>query len=198
MKIILSTRNPSKTEQIKAMFTNPSIQIFTLDEVGIDGEAVEDADTLKENAFKKAIFARKDGFWTMADDTGIFIRALNGEPGVRSARWAGEDATTDEITEYCLARLDGHIDRSAKFETVVALVSPEGKEYFFTGFVDGNILLDARSKPQPKMPYSPLFVPVGHIKNWAEMTTEEENQISHRGLAFKQVVEFLNSLEKNK
>lgn len=197
MKIILSTTNPSKAEQIKAIFNDPAITIQTLKEAGIVGEAVEDGDTLEENAEKKASYALRMSdykFWTIADDTGIFIRALNGEPGIKSARWAGETATTEQIMQYCLKRLDGVQNRSAFFETVVVLLSPKGDKYVFRGQVSGYLLELPRVQPQPKMPYSPLFVPQESNKVWAEMTLEEENAISHRGKAFRQVLAFLKSL----
>lgn len=194
MNIILSTTNPSKAEQIRAFFTNSEIKIKTLSEAGIKGEAIEDGDTLLENAKKKAKFAREHSggtSWVMADDTGIFITALNGEPGVKSARWAGEGVSTESITEYCLNRLRDVTDRSATFKTVAVLISPSGSCYSFEGEVKGRLLEKARVRPQPKMPYSPLFVPDGTDKVWAEMTVEEENTISHRGKAFRQVVQFL-------
>ncbi len=197
MKIILSTRNPSKAEQIKAMFVGSPFQILTLTEAGIEGEAVEDGNTLHENALKKARFAYelsdRDG-WTMADDTGLFINHLNGAPGIKAARWAGDSATTDEITRYTLKQLEGASDRTAKFETVVAMVSPEGKEHYFSGQVNGSILEAPRTPPQPKMPYSPIFVPDGTDKVWAEMIVEEENLISHRGKAFRQARAFLEGM----
>ena len=127
----------------------------------------------------------------MADDTGIFIHALNGEPGIRSSRWAGDTATTEEITGYTLKRLEGVADRSATFETLVALVSPECERHFFSGKVNGKILEAPRTKPQPKMPYSSIFVPDGTNQVWAEMTIDFENSISHRGRAFRQARAFL-------
>lgn len=194
MKIVLSTRNPSKAEQIKAVFAGLPISVLTLDEIGISGEAVEDGETLKENALKKARYAFERapaGNWSMSDDTGLAINALGGEPGVRSARWAGEGMATEQITHYCLDQLKEAKDRSASFETVVALISPDGQEYFFSGKVDGVIVEEQKVAAQPKMPYSPLFKPEGSDKVWAEMTVEEENAISHRGKAFRQVREFL-------
>lgn len=196
MNIILSTTNPSKAEQIKAMFKNPSIKVLTLDEAGILGEAIEDGNTLEENALKKALYAREhsgETYWTMADDTGIFINALLGEPGVNSARWAGENASTEDIMNFCLKKLEGKSDRTATFKTVVSLISPDGEQYFFTGEVKGKLIETPKVKPHPKMPYSPLFAPDGTDKVWAEMTVEEENTVSHRGKAFKQVVEFLEN-----
>lgn len=130
----------------------------------------------------------------MADDTGIFINALNGEPGVKSSRWAGDTATTEEILAYTLKSLEGKTDRSAYFETVVALISPESKQYFFEGKVDGHLLESPKVKPQPKMPYSCIFMPNESDKVWAEMEVEEENKISHRGKAFAKVRYFLENL----
>jgi len=198
MKIVLSTRNPSKAEQIKAIFAGSSIQVLTLNETSIEGDAVEDGKTLQENALKKALFINEHlhpKTWVMADDTGLFIQALNGVPGVKSARWAGETATTEQITQYTLKQLEGANDRSAIFETVVAVVSPEGQQYFFSGKVHGKILESPRVPAQPKMPYSPIFVPNGTNLVWAEMTVEQENNISHRGKAFRQTREFLESLQ---
>ncbi len=199
MNIVLSTRNPSKAEQIKAIFEGSRISILTLDDVSVEGEAVEDGATLEENSLKKALFAQEKvagNTWTMADDTGLFISALDGAPGVRAARWAGETATTDEITAHTLRSLEGVSDRSAVFETVVALVSPEGKPYFFSGKVPGRLLEVPRTRPQPKMPYSPIFVPEGTDLVWAEMSVEYENSISHRGKAFRKARNFLEDILK--
>lgn len=194
MEIILATRNPSKALQIKELFDGSSIRVLTLDDVGVKGEAVEDGTTLKENARKKVMFVREryvGNTWIMADDTGLFVHALNGEPGVQAAYWAGQDASTNEITAHALKEMKGLTDRSATFETIVAVLSPAGKEYFFSGEVKGTMQEVSRCEAQPKMPYSPLFQPHDSNKVWAEMTTEEENAISHRGIAFRKVREFL-------
>ncbi len=199
MKIILSTRNPSKLEQIQGLFLGSPIKVLSLDDVRITGEAVEDGITLAENAFKKAHFAYVQSGskeWAMADDTGLHIGALNGAPGVRAARWAGETATTDEITQFTLKQLEGKLDRSAVFETVVAVIAPNGEHHFFNGEVHGTLLEAPRVRPQPKMPYSPIFVPDGENRVWAEMTVEQENSISHRGKAFRKARAFLESLIK--
>ena len=197
MNIILSTRNPSKAEQIKAVFAGMPISILTLSEANISGDAIEDGKTLKENTLKKARYAMgyaKQGGWAMADDTGLFIHALNGEPGIESARWIGKYVSTEETMRYCLKRLDGIQDRSAYFETAVALISPKGEEYFFDGRVQGKLIEYPRVQPQKNMPYSPLFQPDVSNKTWAEMTIEEENKISYRGKAFLQVRQFLEKL----
>lgn len=194
MNVILATRNPSKAQQIRDIFVGSTVSIFSLDEAGIAGEAVEDGTTLQQNAHKKARYAHekaRKGIWTMADDTGLFIFALNGEPGVYAADWAGKGAETAEITRHCLEQLDGVSDRSATFRTTVALISPEGVPHAFDGQVDGRLLEAQRVPPQPKMPYSGIFVPDGQDLCWAEMTTEAENAISHRGKAFRLARAFL-------
>lgn len=192
MQIILATRNPSKAEQIKAIFKNLPISILTLSEAGIEGEAFEDGQTLEENSLKKAWYAheRAPGKWCMADDTGVFINELNGEPGVQAAYWAGHNKTTEETLAYIIDRLSKLSDLSGAFETVVAVISPEGEKHFFKGRVEGKFLTTPRCAPQPKMPYSPLFVPNGETLTWAEMDVEYENKISHRGKAFTQVCAF--------
>lgn len=194
MEIILSTRNPSKAEQIRAVLKDLPVLILTLSEAGIKEDAIEDGKTLQENALKKALFAYgavQPKTWAMADDTGLFINALNGAPGINSARWAGEDKTAEQIMQHTLKLLKGAKDRSATFETVVALISPEGNQSFFSGKVQGKILEAPRTIPQPKMPYSSIFMPDGEDLTWAEMDVDYENNISHRGKAFRQVKEFL-------
>ena len=195
MKVVLSTRNPSKAEQIKAVFADSPIQILTLGEAKIEGQGVEDGTTLKENALKKAMFVhQKDpSVWAMADDTGIFIDALDGKPGVHTADWNGGNKETEQMTAWILKQLEDIKDRSATFKTVVSIVSPEGKQHFFTGEVRGKILKTSRGKAQPKMPYSLIYVPDGTDKVWAEMSVEEENNISHRGKAFQQARAFLET-----
>ncbi len=197
MKIILSTHNSSKAEQIKALLQGFPAEVLTLSEVGVRESGVEDGKTLAENAAKKARFAReKTGEWSMADDTGLFIDALNGAPGIHAARWAGKSATTEEIMQFTLEKLRGVplSKRTARFETVAVIVSPEGVEHVFSGEVRGVLLEAPRVPCQPNMPYSALFQPEGETQVWAEMSVEAENKISHRGKAFKQVRDFLSQL----
>ncbi len=191
MNIILSTRNPSKAEQIKMIFAGTHIRVLTLEEAKIYGEAAEDDITLEDNALKKALFAHTAGLWSMADDTGIFITALDGRPGVKSSRWVGQAATTEEITKFTLDQLQEKINRSALFRTVVAVIDPFGEAHVFDGEVRGTILKQPRTKAQPNMPYSPIFLPDGKERVWAEMTVDEENRISHRGIAFRKAKSFL-------
>ncbi len=196
MNIILATTNVSKILQIKQLLDNESVSVRTQIEAGIEGEAIEDGETLEENARKKAYYAKErtnEDCWIISEDTGLFIPVLGGKPGIRSARWAGNNATTEEIMNYCLMQMHGMPDRSAYFETVAVVISPQGNETVFKGRVNGVLLKEPRTKTQPKMPYSSLFVPDGSEKVWSEMSTEEENSISHRGKAFRDVVQYLNA-----
>ena len=201
MEIILSTGNRSKIEQIKAALEDLGIPILSLAEAGVVGEVEEDGSTLEENAFKKAQFVHSQtGKWSMADDTGIFIDALDGEPGIHSARWAGPNATTEQIRDFALQKLSGVPleKRTATFKTVVVIISPNGEMDSFSGKVRGCLLETPRTPCQPNMPYSGIFVPDGQEKGkekvWAEMSVEEENAISHRGEAFRKVKNFFERL----
>ncbi|MEK7465435.1 MAG: non-canonical purine NTP pyrophosphatase [Patescibacteria group bacterium] len=196
MSIILATRNPSKAEQIRGIFEALPVEILTLTEAGIEGGAVENGATLFANALKKATYARDHikgdmRSWVIADDTGLFIPALGGAPGVHSARWAGENAETHDITLFTLEKLKGIVDRRATFETAVVVFAPDGSTHFFEGSLEGWILEEERVPPQPKMPYSGIFLPANGARVLAEMSVEEENLISHRGIAFRMALDFL-------
>src|SRR3989338_8742978 len=132
MRIILSTHNKSKAEQIKASLAGLPVEVLTLDEIGESESAIEDGTTLEENALKKAHFARgRSNVWGLADDTGLFIDALGGAPGIHAARWAGDSLSTEDIMRFTLKKLEGVPlpERTATFRTVAALVSPEGEEH---------------------------------------------------------------------
>ncbi len=193
MQVVLATENPSKKQQITQVFAGSTIRLVSPSEVGVLGAAVEDGNTLFENAQKKARYAHRSGMWCMADDTGIFIDALDGEPGVHTARWLSAQARTKETMEYCLHRMRNHTNRNAVFRTVVVLVDPEGNERCFAGHMRGTLLTAPRVEPQPKMPFSPLFVPDGYSATWAEMSVADENKISHRGQAFRAVREYVEA-----
>lgn len=195
MDVVLSTRNPTKIEQIRAMFEDTEVRLHSLSDLGIEGEAVEDGQNIQENAFEKAIFAynllRGREMWTMADDTGLYINALGGEPGHRAARWAGDGATTVDTMIHTLSMLRGVTKRTAQFETCVVLMPPGGGRCTFWGKVSGWITATPRCEPQPGMPYSSIFIPDGESRVWAEMDVHYENSISHRGIAFRQVRQHL-------
>lgn len=193
MQLILSTRNPSKAQQIQKILGPLPLPVLTLADAGIEGEAVEDGATLAENAYKKALFAWKTGNYAISDDTGFFIDALQGAPGIHAARWAGEGLTTEDIMNFTLEKLKdvSEGNRTASFKTVAVLISPNGESISFVGEVRGKILLEPQCACQPKMPYSAIFVPDGQPKVWAQMSVEEENAISHRGKAFEQLRDYL-------
>ncbi len=202
MRVILATRNPGKLEEVKNIFSGSGIEIVGMEEAGAVGEGKEDGDTLVDNACKKARFV-KEQFpkeWVVADDTGLFVRALNSKPGVHSARWAGENVTTLEITRFLLAKMAWVPagKRHAYFETVTALFSPEPEnDYFiFSGRVSGVIALQVWGKAKPGMPYDPVFIPDGRDCTFAEMSPEEKNFLSSRGRAFRTMKEFLESYLK--
>ncbi len=192
-QIIVATRNPSKLEQIGLLLKNVPLPLISMASAGIEGEAVEDGITLGENASKKAryVHAQMNDSYVIADDTGLFIEALDGAPGIHAARWAGP-LSTEAIMGFTLGRLRRATNRRATFRTVVAVVTPDGNMYHFEGEVAGYILMEPTCAPQPNMPYSSIFVPDGCVKTWAEMTIEEENAISHRGKAFRAALEFLH------
>ncbi len=198
-EIILSTRNPGKAEQIKAIFDGSSFIVKTLAEAGIAGDVEETGKTLSENAYLKARFAfehaNQDTF-VFADDTGLFIPALNGEPGIKSARWAGEKAKTSEIRDYCLKRLEGTNNRRAYFKTVVALINPDEEVHYFHGKVWGRIIEQPQGYLEDKMPYATIFMPNWSKRTWAEMTIDEENKVSHRGMAFRMARKSLERMLK--
>jgi XTP/dITP diphosphohydrolase len=195
MDIILSTRNPTKAIEIKTMLKEFNVNILTLSEAGIQGEAVEDGNTLEENAAKKIDYAglqlNNGAAWIMADDSGIFITALDGAPGIKAARWAGDEATTEEIIHYTLKQMDGIKDRSATFKTAIVLQSPDGKKLYFEGLTTGQLAESPKANPKPAMPYTAIFSPDGTNKVLAEMTIEEQKGLSSRGKAVLQVVAFL-------
>lgn len=199
MDLILSSRNKSKIVQIKAALDGLPLRVLSLEDAGIVGDVVEDGATLHENAYKKAMFAHEQTKgWVIAEDTGFFIDALDGRPGIHAARWAGEGLTTEDIMHYTLRQLQDVPEgkRTATFTTVAILVSPEGVVSIFMGSVKGKLLTSPRTACQPNMPYSALFMPDGCDKVWAEMEPDEENKISHRGKAFRQVRHFLSELLK--
>lgn len=195
MQVVLSTRNKSKVEQIIAALAGLPIDILGLDEAGIAGQAVEDGETLEDNALKKAVFAQtqKLGCYGLSDDTGIFIDALDGKPGVHTADWLGGKYDAPVKMRLILKELENMENRAATFKTTIALVDPEGFKRFFTGECPGTLLREPRCEPQPQMPYSAIFLPDGSDKVFAQMTPQEENAVSHRGKALQKLYKHLDS-----
>ena len=197
MEIILSTRNTSKIKEIHALLAGLPFDIRSLDDVGITGTSPETGTTLEENALQKALFAwGPTQKWSMSDDTGIFIDARDGWPGVHTGTWAGNGLPVEEFMRRILYEIRDvpAFDRVAVFKTVAAVVAPCGTHMFFTGEIHGTLLSEPRTASRPMMPYSSLFVPDGYSKALAEMSIEEENALSHRGLAFRQVRAFFETI----
>jgi len=195
MQIIFASKNKGKIHEMKEILSD--FDIISSDEAGVKEDVEEDGKTFEENALKKARYvAQKTGLWSMADDSGLCIEALNNEPGIYTARWAGEGASGDDLVQHTLKKMKEIPEekRQAFFESDVALVSLEGKEYIFKGRVNGKIAEKPSGEALPKLPYDVLFIPKGYSKTFAEMTSEEKNQISHRGLAFQKLKEFLENL----
>jgi XTP/dITP diphosphohydrolase len=190
MKLVFATHNSNKAGEIKPLL-EPYFKVTTLNEAGITEEIPETADTIEGNALLKARFVynrlKSDCF---ADDTGLEVDALNGMPGVISARYAGEDkSAADNITKL-LQELKPHSKRSAKFRTCIAAII-NGKEYMFEGAVKGTISTEPMGKQG--FGYDPVFIPEGYDMSFAQMTLEEKNRISHRAVAVNKFVEFLKT-----
>lgn len=190
MQIIFATQNSNKVKEIQSQL-DKEFQILSLLDLNYTDELEETQETLDGNALQKARFvSEKFKCNCFADDTGLEIKSLNNEPGVYSARYAGEAKDFDANMNKVLEKLDGKKDRSARFRTVIALIL-NGKEYCFEGVCEGEI---TRTKVGDKgFGYDPIFKPKGYEKTFAEMTLEQKSQISHRGLAVNKLVDFLKN-----
>ncbi len=187
--LILATNNPHKVDEIKSKLGN-SLSIKTLNELGFYDDIPETAGTLQGNASQKAHFLYdKFGCNCFADDTGLEVEALNGEPGVYSARYAGVDKDSEANMQKLLKNLSGKENRNARFRTVISLIW-EGEEHFFEGIVEGTILTEKHGSEG--FGYDPIFQPNGYSKSFAELSMDEKNAISHRGKAVEKLLQFLN------
>ena len=181
MKLYVATHNQHKIREIGQIL--PGIEVIADDPEGIE----ENAPDFAGNALIKvhAIASRHPGDWCMADDSGLEVNALGGEPGVRSARYAGEPSSTPNNNALLLKNLAGVTDRRANFSCCCALVSPAGEEMTVTGRCYGHIA--EQPSGAEGFGYDPLFIPDGHDKSFAELTADEKNKISHRGRALAEV-----------
>jgi len=195
MKIIFATGNSGKIIEMKKILSDLEIDVVSMREVGVAGEAVEDAETFEENALKKARFVHQQVLdaWVVADDSGVVIEALDGRPGVHTARWAGEGVSGDGLVQYTLEKMKDIPERKrqASFECGLALIDPVGNEKTFSGHCEGHITLIPQGEAHPKIPYDVIFVPEGYSRSFGEMSAEEKNKLSHRGKAFVKLKEFL-------
>lgn len=191
MKLIFATNNQHKVEEIRAVI-NDEFELLTLKEAGIDIDIPEPHDTIEANATEKSqtIF-RMTGINCFSEDTGLEVEALNGEPGVKSARYAGDERSFDRNIEKLLTNLADKSDRSARFKTVISLII-DGKETLFEGICEGQIITQRRGNQG--FGYDPVFIPNGSDKTFAEMSMEEKTRYSHRAKATEKLVVFLNNL----
>ena len=191
MKLVIATSNPHKIREIRDILKGLDVEILSAGDVGIDLSRLEESgDTLRENALLKARYVwERTHLPSLADDTGLFVRALGGLPGVRSARFAGPGATYRENLEKLLRMMEGIEDRRAYFETALAFIDGSGKEYVFEGRVEGMITKEPMG--EGGFGYDPVFFypPMG--KTFAQMTPQEKNSISHRYRALEKFREFL-------
>ena len=189
--LIFATNNQHKAEEIRSLIGN-KISIITLKEAGFDKDIPEPFDTLEENARTKSrtLYEWK-GMDCFGEDTGLEVYALDMEPGVKSARYAGEDRSPDANMNKLLKNLEGQTDRRARFRTVISLLI-DGKENTFEGVCEGHIIQE--KKGTQGFGYDPVFIPLGAGKSFAEMTMEEKGRYSHRGIAVQKLVAFLSSL----
>jgi XTP/dITP diphosphohydrolase len=189
MTLLFATNNSHKLREIESMVPG-SIELMSLADINYTDDIAETADTLEENAMIKArtIF-NHTGIATFADDTGLEIECLGGEPGVRSARYAGEAKNMHDNIEKVLRLMAGETNRKARFRTVIALIV-DGREYSFEGIIGGTIISEKRGSSG--FGYDPIFIPEGKSITFAEMTPEEKNQISHRSAALAKLALFLS------
>lgn len=192
MEIVLATRNKKKIEEIKRITAGLPITVLSLDDFPGCPEVVEDQDTFEGNAVKKAVeIARCTGKPALADDSGLEVDALNGAPGVYSARYAGEPASDVRNVEKLLREMQQVPDakRGARFVCCMALAYPEGIVQTFFGYAEGRIGRVPRG--ERGFGYDPVFIPEGHDRTFAEMSGAEKDRLSHRGEALQKVTKFL-------
>ncbi len=188
MKLVFATNNPNKLAELQALVSK-GIEILSLAAINCNEELPETNPTLEENALQKAQYVYDNyGFNCFADDTGLEIEALGGAPGVYSARYAGEACKAEDNMQKVLQKLEGEVNRAAKFRTVIALII-NGEENLFEGECNGSI---TKTKSGAEgFGYDPVFRPNGYDVTFAEMTKSEKGEISHRGKAVEKLIAFL-------
>ncbi len=187
-KLIFATNNKHKIEEVSSLLSG-KVEIISLAAAGLEGEIPETSDTLQGNALQKAQWVwdrtKSDCF---ADDTGLEVEALDGAPGVYSARYAGEHCSFDDNIDKLLRALQGETNRKAAFRTVICLIE-NGEPHYFEGKIEGTILTERHGIGG--FGYDPIFLPNRYAVSFAEMPLEVKNLISHRGLSVKKLVDYL-------
>lgn len=195
MRLLFATHNDHKTQEIRDIFISEGldIELISLKDLKDYEEIEEDGETLEANALLKTHEAyRRHQMNCFSDDTGLEVDALEGRPGVHSARYSGPECRAEDNITKLLSELSGQSNRQARFRTVIALLL-DGKQYLFEGIVEGAILKERRGKHG--FGYDPIFIPKGSDKSFAEMSEVEKNSVSHRGRAIRALTQFLKSLE---
>ncbi len=188
MELIFASNNPNKIEEIQLLLP-PSITVLGLEAIGCREEIPETSSTIVGNAILKANYiTQRYAYNCFADDTGLEVTALQGDPGVYSARYAGNHKNSNDNMDKLLAQLSDKTNRSAQFKTIICL-NLNGEQHLFEGIVQGTICQQKRGTNG--FGYDPVFVPLGQHKTFAEMTLSEKSTCSHRGLAVEKLVHFL-------
>ena len=191
MQLVFATNNLNKIKEVQSLLPN-SIQIINLESIGCMEDIPETANTIEGNAIQKANYiTEKYGYNCFADDTGLEVEALHGDPGVDSAHYAGEQRNANDNMNLLLENLQNQSNRNAQFKTVIAL-NLNGKQHLFTGIVEGKITFDKIGNQG--FGYDPIFQPEGFSETFAQLSLAQKGQISHRGLATKQLIAFLESI----
>jgi XTP/dITP diphosphohydrolase len=189
MQLVFASNNKNKIKEIQALIPN-TIKIISLEDIGCIEDIPETAETIEGNAILKANYiTEKFGYDCFADDTGLEVNALNGAPGVYSARYAGEQKDANDNMDKLLSELKDKTNRNANFKTVICL-NLNGTQQLFTGIINGKII-DEKIGTNG-FGYDPIFIAEGHDKTFAELTLEEKAHISHRGIAVAQLIAFLS------
>lgn len=192
MQLVFASNNKNKIAEIQQLLP-PSIQILSLEEIGCFEEIPETADTIEGNAILKANYVTQNyGYDCFADDTGLEVEALNGDPGVYSARYAGDQKDSNDNMNKLLANLKGESNRNAQFKTVITL-NKDGKQILFTGIAKGKITEEKLG--EKGFGYDPIFQPEGYTETFAQLSSEIKNKISHRGKATQLLITFLKNEE---
>ncbi len=200
MEIVLASRNKHKIGELQALLSEhiPSIRVLSLDDIGFKEDIVEDGESFEENAKIKAAAIAKLGYIGLGDDSGLCVDALDGAPGIYSARYAGDHGNTEENNKLLLKNLEGERNRRARFVCVICCAYPDNsKEYeFFRGETEGVIIDEYRG--EGGFGYDPIFYYEPFGRTFAELTAEEKNSISHRGKAIELLAEKLKLNEDKK
>lgn len=187
-KLVVATNNAHKLEEISAILGN-EMELLSLKDIHCNADIPETADTLEGNARQKAMYIHENyGMDCFADDTGLEVEALNGAPGVFSARYAGDGHDSEANMQKLLKELEEKENRKAQFRTAICLIM-EGKEYLFEGIVKGYIIEEKRGGSG--FGYDPIFVPEGYNQTFAELGNDVKNTISHRARAVEKLCTFL-------